>query len=110
MGPPVACEPHDVLGGASRFFYCAKASKRDRGEGNTHPTVKPVELMRWLVRLVKGPGYNLVIDPFVGSGTTGVACVLENMGFIGIERESEYIKIARRRMEEAIEKLGKSES
>lgn len=100
MGPPVACEPHDRLGGASRFFYCAKASKRDRGEGNTHPTVKPVELMRWLVRLVKGPGDNLILDPFAGSGTTGVACKLEGIPFALIERDPAYMKIIESRLAE----------
>ncbi len=98
MGPPVACEPHDAPGGASRFFYCAKASKRDRGEGNSHPTVKPVELMRWLVRLVKGPGENLILDPFGGSGTTGVACQLEDVPFLLIEREAAYVAIAEARL------------
>jgi len=98
MGPPVACEPHDGLGGASRFFYCAKASKRDRGAGNEHPTVKPVEIVRWLVRLVKGPGDNLVLDPFGGSGTTGVACQLEDVPFLLIEREAAYVAIAESRL------------
>lgn len=85
-------------GGASRFFYCAKASKADRGDGNTHPTVKPVELMRWLVRLVKGPGENLILDPFGGSGTTGVACLLEDVPFLLIEREAAYVAIAEARI------------
>lgn len=88
-------------GSASRFFYCAKASKSDRGEGNTHPTVKPVELMRWLVRMVKMPTGTLVLDPFAGSGSTGVACALEGVDFIGIEREAEYVQIAQRRIEGA---------
>lgn len=86
--------------GASRFFYCAKASKRDRGEGNNHTTVKPVELMRWLVRLVSGPDpkTNLILDPFAGSGTTGVACKLEGVPFVLIEREAEYVKIIKNRL------------
>jgi len=100
MGPPKAAEPRDALGGASRFFYCAKASKRDRGEGNNHPTVKPVELMRWLVRLVKGPGENLILDPFAGSGTTGVACKLEGVPFVLIEQSPEYISIIKNRFSE----------
>lgn len=100
MGPPVACEPHDGLGGASRFMYCAKASKRDRGADNSHPTVKPVELMRWLVRLVKGPQDNLILDPFAGSGTTGVAAALEQTPCVLIEREAAYIEIIRQRLEE----------
>jgi site-specific DNA-methyltransferase (adenine-specific) len=87
-------------GGASRFFYCAKASKADRGEGNSHPTVKPVELMRWLVRLVKGPQDNLILDPFAGSGTTGVAAQIEDVPFILIEREAAYATIAESRLAE----------
>lgn len=73
---------------------------RNRGlqpRGNFHPTVKPVELMRWLVRLVTPPG-GLVLDPFLGSGTTGMACRYEQRRFIGIEREAEYIAIAERRI------------
>ena len=87
-----------MLGDAARFFYCAKASKKDRGEGNTHPTVKPTELMRWLVRMVKMPGGTVVLDPFMGSGSTGVACAAEVVDFIGIERDAEYLDIARRRI------------
>ena len=85
-------------GGASRFFYVAKASGEERGEGNTHPTVKPVMLMRWLVRLVTPPA-GVVLDPFAGSGTTLVAALEEGFGYIGIEREEEYVTIARRRLE-----------
>lgn len=88
-------------GGASRFFYCAKASKADRGEGNTHPTVKPIELMRWLVRLTKTPTGGAVLDPFCGSGSTGVACALEGRDFLGIEREAQYVELARARIEAA---------
>jgi DNA modification methylase len=85
-------------GSAARFFYCAKASKADRGEGNGHPTVKPTELMRYLCRLVTPPG-GVVLDPFMGSGSTGKAAVLEGFRFIGIEREAEYLKIARGRIQ-----------
>lgn len=84
----------------SRFFYCAKASRRERGEGNWHPTVKPLALMRWLVRMVTPPA-GTVLDPFAGSGTTGCACVLENFGFIGVEREAEYVELARVRIAES---------
>ncbi len=83
---------------AARFFYCAKASKRERGEGNTHPTVKPIDLMCYLVRLVTPKG-GVVLDPFMGSGSTGVAALQEGCDFIGIEREAEYVKIARKRIE-----------
>lgn len=118
-------------GGASRFFYCAKASRSERNAGldelpdvpsymvenggktataangvryerntvhkNGHPTVKPIALMRWLVRLVT-PVDGVVLDPFTGSGTTGVAAVQEGRRFIGCEREAEYVEIARRRI------------
>jgi site-specific DNA-methyltransferase (adenine-specific) len=71
---------------------------------NHHPTVKPVALMRWLVRLVARPG-DVVLDPFLGSGTTGIACAEESRDFIGIEREAEYVEIARRRIEAASAQL-----
>jgi hypothetical protein len=70
---------------------------RTGGARNFHPTVKPVELMRWLVRLVTPPG-GVVLDPFLGSGTTGMACRYEQRRFIGIEREADYIEIAERRI------------
>lgn len=96
-------EPADVLygdsGGASRFFYCAKTSAAERGHGNTHPTVKPVALMRWLVRLVTPPG-GTVLDPFCGSGTTGIAALREDLSFVGVEREPTYVAIARQRIRE----------
>jgi site-specific DNA-methyltransferase (adenine-specific) len=126
---------HDDEGGsAARFFYCAKASKRDRDEGlehmpevarssefgqlhpgtsesgnttnnylprrNHHPTVKPTDLMRYLCRLITPPN-GVVLDPFMGSGSTGKAAVLEGFGFIGIEREAEYVRIASARIEHA---------
>ncbi|MBK6942481.1 MAG: site-specific DNA-methyltransferase [Planctomycetes bacterium] len=97
-------------GGASRFFYTAKASRRDRntcvdgvhraGVSNAHPTVKPIELMRWLVRLVTPPS-GLVLDPFNGSGTTGVSAALEGFHYIGIEGEAENCQITRRRFLQA---------
>ena len=65
---------------------------------NSHPTVKPIELMRYLVRLTKTPTGGVVLDPFMGSGTTGIACALEGREFIGIEREQEYIEIAEKRI------------
>jgi hypothetical protein len=120
----------DNGGSAARFFYCAKASKRDRDEGcegmevvrtggmqatvdgsmltgsgnervtaraNHHPTVKPTDLMRYLCRLVTPPG-GTVLDPFMGSGSTGKAAMLEGFNFIGIERDPEYVKIAEARI------------
>ena len=135
----VPSEPRGDTGSAARFFYCAKASKRDRDEGlegfryvraseitgrtdgsaglvmeggkanpyagtsgeprkNSHPTVKPTELMRYLCRLVTPPG-GVVLDPFMGSGSTGKAAALEGFRFIGIEREAEYLEIARARIQ-----------
>jgi DNA modification methylase len=84
-------------GSAARFFYCAKASRKDRGDGNTHPTVKPTDLMRYLCRLVTPPG-GIVLDPFMGSGTTLVAAKLEGRKAIGIELEEEYCEIAAKRL------------
>lgn len=87
-------------GGASRFFYTAKASRTDRntsGANNTHPTVKPTDLMRWLVRLVTPPG-GVVLDPFAGSGSTLVAARAEGFRSIGIERETEYAEIIAQRL------------
>jgi site-specific DNA-methyltransferase (adenine-specific) len=87
-------------GSAARFFYTAKASKDDRDDGNTHPTVKPTDLMRYLCRLVTPPG-GIVLDPFMGSGSTGKAAMLEGFGFIGIEREPAYHAIAEQRIGKA---------
>lgn len=84
-------------GGASRFFYCAKASKSERGEGNVHPTVKPVKLMEYLVKLITPVG-GVVLDPFMGSGTTGVACKNLGFTFIGVELDPDYIEIADKRI------------
>jgi site-specific DNA-methyltransferase (adenine-specific) len=94
-----------LLNDAARFFYCAKASKADRDEGNNHPTVKPTDLMRYLCRLVTPPG-GTVLDPFMGSGSTGKAAMLEGFNFIGIERDPEYVKIAEARIGAAKQKAG----
>jgi site-specific DNA-methyltransferase (adenine-specific) len=85
-------------GSAARFFYCAKASKSDRGDDNDHPTVKPTNLMQYLCRLVTPPG-GTVLDPFMGSGSTGKGAVLEGFKFVGCEKESQYVEIARKRIE-----------
>ena len=74
------------------------ATNIGKPRANHHPTVKPIELMRYLVRLTKTPTGGVVLDPFMGSGTTGIACVLEGREFIGIEREAEYIEIAEKRI------------
>jgi site-specific DNA-methyltransferase (adenine-specific) len=140
-------------GGASRFFYCAKASKSERNKGldntfekelghnrfdkceicngyifqnqdrpsackcespkrknnivngNFHPTVKPVKLMQYLVRLITPPN-GKVLDPFCGSGTTGIACKLEGFEFVGMEQDPEYTKIAESRINNWIEEKG----
>jgi len=127
-------------GGASRFFYCAKASKSERNNGlegfeekqtkgggggigdyledvnsasgkygsekapskNFHPTVKPVKLMQYLVRMVTPPN-GIVLDPFCGSGTTGIACKLEGLNFVGIDITPEYCEIADARIKNFVE-------
>jgi len=95
---PVGAES---LGEVARFYYCAKASPGERNAGLddrcNHPTVKPIKLMRWLVRLVTREG-QLVLDPFCGSGSTGIAAVLERRDFIGIDISKEYCDIAHRRI------------
>jgi site-specific DNA-methyltransferase (adenine-specific) len=86
-------------GGASRFFYTAKAASGERHYAgrNAHPTVKPVDLMRWLCRLVTPPG-GLILDPFCGSGSTGVAALAEGFHFLGCELNAEYVALARKRI------------
>ena len=91
-------------GSAARFYYAAKASKSDRGAENTHPTVKPTDLMRYLCRLVTPPG-GVVLDPFVGSGSTGKAAMLEGFQFIGIDMTPEYLAIAEARILAAVGQL-----
>lgn len=103
LGNRVANDTHGDAGGASRFFYCAKTSRAERNAGlpegitNDHPTVKPINLMRWLVWLVTPPG-GVILDPFLGSGSTGCAAVLEGFEFVGIERDAEYVAIAEARI------------
>jgi len=99
-------------GGASRFFYCAKASKRDRNEGletpSTHPTVKPTSLMRYLIKLVT-PAGGTVLDPFTGSGSTGKAALLDGYKFVGAELTEEYLPIIEGRLRWAIEQEGETD-
>ena len=92
-------ESHDYrdMGSAARFFYAAKASKSERGAGNSHPTVKPLSLMTYLVRLVCPPE-GLVLDPFCGSGTTGVACRDLGVHFTMIDQEFHSCMIASNRI------------
>jgi site-specific DNA-methyltransferase (adenine-specific) len=130
---------YNDTGGASRFFYVAKASKSERNKGlegfdtkqtiggggtyneeagakygsikaegkNFHPTVKPIKLMQYLVRMITPPN-GIVLDPFCGSGTTGVACKLEGFQFVGMEQDPEYSKIAEGRINNYVEENGKS--
>jgi site-specific DNA-methyltransferase (adenine-specific) len=131
-------ETYGDKGGASRFFYIAKASKSERNKGlegfeegqtkggggtyneeagakygsikakaqNFHPTVKPIKLMQYLVRLVTPPN-GIVLDPFCGSGTTGIACKLEGFEFVGMEQDLEYSKIAQARIDNYVEEVNK---
>lgn len=98
----VAPNGHGDSGGASRFFYVAKAPKRERPvvDGVAHPTVKPLALMRWLVRLVTPDG-GTVLEPFAGSGATVEACLLEGFHCIAIEREAEYLPLIHARIDRA---------
>lgn len=96
-------ETHDYRdsGSAARFFYCPKVSKKERGEGNTHPTLKPIALMAYLCRLVTPPN-GTVLDPFMGSGSTGIAALQEGFSFVGVEREPEYLAIAEKRIQNSL--------
>jgi site-specific DNA-methyltransferase (adenine-specific) len=93
-------------GGPSRYFYVAKASKRDRSSdgavNNTHPTCKPSTLIRYLCKLICPLG-GTILDPFLGSGTTAVAAILEGFNCVGIDNEAEYLAIAQARCDHAIE-------
>jgi site-specific DNA-methyltransferase (adenine-specific) len=128
-------EVGELLGEPARFFYCAKASKRDRNEGldgfelkpggsnakgytadvakgldrnrpvaNHHPTVKPTDLMRYLVKLITPPS-GIVLDPFTGSGSTGKGAVIEGFNFVGIELDPDYVAIATARIQHQLDKL-----
>ena len=105
-------EVTELLDSAARYFYCAKASNADRNEGleerNHHPTVKPTDLMRYLCRLVTPPG-GLILDPYMGSGSTGKAAMLEGFGFVGCEMEPEYMEIARARIAHAASQVVQQE-
>jgi len=98
--PFITASHKDNGGGASRFFYCAKASKRERNKGaesNNHPTVKPIKLMEYLIKLITPPK-GAVLDPFMGSGSTGVAAKKLGFKFVGIEIDKDYFKIAKARI------------
>jgi len=86
-------------GGASRFFYCAKSSKRDRGPGNDHATVKPQTLMRYLLTLLSSPDGGVILDPFAGSGSTLVAAQGLGRRCIGVELFEHNCEIAKNRLQ-----------
>jgi DNA modification methylase len=92
---------YETAGSVTRFFprfrYSSKASRKERGE-STHPTVKPQAVVEWLLRLIAPPGRPVVLDPFMGSGTTGIVAVQLGFRFIGIDREPEFVELARRRI------------
>jgi DNA modification methylase len=90
-------QEHNDSGSAARFFYCPKASKKDRNEGNNHPTVKPTALMAYLCRLITPTG-GVVLDPYMGSGSTGKAAVREGFSFVGIELDPDYYEICKARI------------
>ncbi len=96
--------PRSDKGGASRFFYCSKASRKERninlpnGIKNRHPTVKPQKLMQYLIKLIAPPQNGIILDPFCGSGSTLVACKKLKIDFIGIDNDPESIKIAKYRL------------
>lgn len=92
---------YEDQGTAARFFYCAKASQSERGETNNHPTVKPIELMRYLCRLITPPD-GIVFDPYTGSGSTALAAYAEGFRFVGIEKDQAYCDIAVRRIVESL--------
>jgi len=100
---------NDNGGSAARFFYCAKASQSERNAGldgrNPHVSVKPLALMQYLCRLVKTPTGGTVLDPFMGSGTTGVACANTGSNFVGIERDAGYFAVAEKRISGATHEL-----
>jgi len=90
-------QPHNDTGGASRFFYCAKTSKSERGEGNTHPTVKPLKLISYLIKLVTPPN-GTTLDPFIGSGTSAIAAKQNGFNYIGYESDADNFSIAQKRI------------
>ena len=96
------CNGHKDSGSAARFFYCAKASRSERTNGGTvdngHPTVKPLALMEYLCKLTRTPTGGVVLDPFMGSGTTGMAAIRTGRDFIGIEKDAASFATAAKRI------------
>lgn len=94
-----ASDTYGDFGGASRFFYCSKASKSEKGPGNDHPTVKPLDLMKYLLTLVSTPTGGVILDPFVGSGTTALAAKQLGRRCICVELDKHNCDIAVARLE-----------
>ena len=86
-----------------KYFYAPRVSRKERGEYNTHPTPKPIDLMRWLVSVYTPQGESTVLDPFCGSGSTGIAAIQENYSFIGMDKSVEYCDIANQRIRDNTE-------
>jgi site-specific DNA-methyltransferase (adenine-specific) len=82
-----------------KYFYAPRATRKERAEYNDHPTPKPIDLMRYLIRIYS-PDAGTVLDPFMGSGSTGIACLQENRSFVGIDISDHYVDIARQRIED----------
>ena len=102
---PAGRYPSNIIGEVQpehqKYFYAPRATRKEKGDYNNHPTVKPVSLMSYLVKIYAAEE-TMVLDPFCGSGTTGVACVNTNRNFIGIERDEGYYEIAKTRIEESM--------
>ena len=103
---PAGRYPSNIIGEVQpehqKYFYAPRATRKEKGDYNNHPTVKPVSLMSYLVKIYAAEE-TVVLDPFCGSGTTGVACIKENRDFVGIDMAEEYVEISNKRCEEANE-------
>ena len=110
---PAGRYPSNIIGEVQeehqKYFYAPRVTRKERGEYNNHPTPKPISLMSYLIRIYSPPG-STVLDPFCGSGSTGIAALLEGREFIGIDMEQEYIDISERRINDHCEeKLNSTE-
>ena len=99
---PAGRYPSNIIGEVQpehqKYFYAPRATRKEKGDYNNHPTVKPVSLMSYLVKIYAAEE-TVVLDPFCGSGTTGVACIKENRDFVGIDMTEEYVEISNKRCE-----------
>jgi site-specific DNA-methyltransferase (adenine-specific) len=95
--------PSNIIGTTlpehQKYFYAPRVTRKERGEYNNHPTPKPIALMQYLIKIYTPEG-GTVLDPFCGSGSTGIAAMLEDRSFLGIDLDSDYIDIAKRRVED----------